>query len=183
MKKMFVFLGIVLMGSIILVGCSTDNSQTSNTTETNDTGKNDSLSFLSDSQQSILDDFSNEYETILKDIADGKDVTVKKLVDTYNASGNPDEGKSDVISIEEALTSDSNNFSATSLSKKENKTEANKRAFLDTIESYLEKKIDSFNLSDSEKQTAFYQTISKVNYPETFKKAYKSLDRLRPDNN
>lgn len=179
MKKMVI--SLVILG-LLLVGCSSGSDTTATSSSSSSTSTDKTLAFLSDSQKNTLDDFSKSYETVLKDIAENSEVNVDKLVAAYNENGNPDEGKKDVVSFKDALTTDSNKFSATSLSKEKEKTEANKRAFIDTVESYLEKKIDTFKLSDSDKQKAFYQTVSSVKYPETFEKSYKSLDRLRPEN-
>lgn len=183
MKKIVIGLGIV--GILLLGGCSSKSDTTttsSSASSTSSTSTEKTLAFLSDSQKNTLGAFAQSYGSVLKSIAENKAVNVDKLVAAYNENGNPDEGKKDIVSFKDALTTDSNKFSATSLSKEKEKTEANKRAFLDTVESYLEKKIDTFKLSDSDKQKAFYQTVSAVKYPETFEKSYKSLDRLRPEN-
>lgn len=179
MKKMVI--SLVILG-LLLVGCSSGSDTTATSSSSSSTSTDKTLAFLSDSQKNTLDDFSKSYETVLKDIAENSEVNVDKLVAAYIENGNPDEGKTDVVSFKEALMSNSNKFSAASLLREKEKTEANKRAFIDTVESYLEKKIDTFELSDSDKQQAFYQTVSAVKYPETFEKSYKSLDRLRPEN-
>ncbi len=175
-------IGLGIVGILLLGGCSSKSDTTTTSSSASSTNTEKNLDFLSDSQKNTLDDFSESYEAVLKDIAENSEINVDNLVAAYNENGNPDDGKTDVVSFKEALMSDSNKFSAASLSREKEKTEANKRAFLDTVESYLEKKIDTFELSDSDKQQAFYQTVSAVKYPKIFEKAYKSLDRLRPEN-